>query len=58
VGAHNSYGHPDPAVMSALGRSGATVLRTDLAGTVTVRTDGHVIDVEARGMRWRVPRRP
>ena len=59
VGAHNSYGHPDPAVMSALAASGATVLRTDLLGTVVLRTDGHALEIEARGMRWPVPdRRP
>jgi competence protein ComEC len=57
VGAHNTYGHPDASVMSALAASGATVLRTDLAGTVTVRTDGRTLDVEARGMRWSVPPR-
>jgi len=58
VGAHNSYGHPDRSVIAALGASGATVLRTDLAGTIVVRTDGRTLDVEARGMRWSVPPRP
>ena len=59
VGAHNSYGHPDPAVMSALAASGATVLRTDRLGTIVLRTDGHALEVEAQGMRWRLPdRRP
>jgi competence protein ComEC len=57
VGAHNTYGHPDASVMAALGRSGATVLRTDLAGTVVVRTDGIRLDVEAHDARWRVPER-
>ena len=59
VGAHNSYGHPDASVLAALASTGTDVLRTDLAGTVVVRTDGRTLDVEARGMRWRVPdRRP
>lgn len=54
VGAHNSYGHPDPAVMAALDSAGAQVLRTDLAGTVIVRTDGARLEVEARDVRWTV----
>jgi competence protein ComEC len=57
VGAGNSYGHPDAAVMTALAASGAAVLRTDLLGTVVVRTDGRSLEVEARGMRWTVPPR-
>jgi competence protein ComEC len=58
VGAHNSYGHPDAAVLSSLAAAGAAVLRTDLLGTVIVRTDGRSLEVEARGMRWTVPARP
>jgi competence protein ComEC len=58
VGAHNSYGHPDAAVLSSLAAAGAAVLRTDLLGTVVVRTDGRSLEVEARGMRWTVPPRP
>jgi competence protein ComEC len=57
VGADNTYGHPDPSVLAALRTAGADVLRTDLAGTVVVRTDGRSIEVEARGMRWSVPPR-
>jgi competence protein ComEC len=57
VGAHNSYGHPDASVIGALGAAGVDVLRTDLAGSIVVRTDGRWLDVEARGMRWRVPER-
>jgi beta-lactamase superfamily II metal-dependent hydrolase len=33
----------------------ASVLRTDLLGTVIVRTEGRSIEVEARGERWRLP---
>ena len=59
VGAHNGYGHPDASVLASLAVAGADILRTDVAGTVVVRTDGRTLDVEARGMRWRVPdRRP
>jgi competence protein ComEC len=55
VGAHNGYGHPSPEVMDALASAHVQVLRTDLLGTVVVRTDGRRIDVEARGERWAVP---
>ena len=42
VGAGNSYGHPSEEVLSAL--SGvAHLLRTDLAGTVTLSCDGETI---------------
>ncbi|NUR36392.1 MAG: MBL fold metallo-hydrolase, partial [Gemmatimonadaceae bacterium] len=58
VGANNTYGHPDAQVMSELVGVGAAVLRTDLLGTVIVRTDGRSLEVEARGMRWTVPDRP
>ena len=58
VGANNTYGHPDAQVMSELAGVGAAVLRTDLLGTVIVRTDGRSLEVEARGMRWTVPDRP
>ncbi len=58
VGAHNTYGHPDAAVMQALHASGAQVLRTDRAGTIVVRTDGRRIEVEARDERWSIPERP
>jgi competence protein ComEC len=57
VGAHNGYGHPDASVLGALVAAGADVLRTDLAGTIVVRSDGRTLDVEARGMRWSVPDR-
>jgi competence protein ComEC len=57
VGAHNTYGHPDAGVIFALGALGATVMRTDRDGTVIVRTDGHALDVEARGVRWLIPDR-
>ena len=55
VGAGNSYGHPDREVIAALEHAHAQVLRTDLAGTVIVRTDGRRLEVEARSERWAVP---
>lgn len=54
VGLGNSYGHPSRAVMSALAGSGATVLRTDLLGTVVVRTDGRTITVHANQATWTI----
>lgn len=54
VGAHNTYGHPDSEVLERLGAAGVPVLRTDLLGTVVVRTDGTGLEVEARGERWRL----
>lgn len=41
VGAHNSYGHPAASTLAALANE--TVLRTDLNGRITVRSDGHKI---------------
>ena len=40
VGAHNKYGHPDPAVVARLLAHGIRVRRTDRDGTVTYETDG------------------
>ena len=57
VGAHNAYGHPDASVLRSLHDAGAQVLRTDRAGTVVVRTDGHGLEVEARDERWTIPER-
>lgn len=37
VGAGNRFGHPDPAVLERLRSAGATVLRTDHHGTITLQ---------------------
>lgn len=43
VGEDNSYGHPDPATLDLLERSGSMVLRTDVDGTVAiVQSDGRL----------------
>jgi competence protein ComEC len=55
VGAHNIYHHPSPDIVRALTLSGAEVLRTDESGTIVARTDGHTIELEARGERWELP---
>lgn len=52
VGAHNRYGHPSADVLSRLARRRAMVLRTDLLGTVVVRTDGDRLWLEADGETW------
>ncbi|MDQ1601791.1 MAG: competence protein ComEC [Actinomycetota bacterium] len=50
VGIDNDYGHPAPATVRALRRSGALVGRTDLDGTlVVVGPPGHLQLVTARG---------
>lgn len=40
VGADNSYGHPSSVVLDRLATSGIRTYRTDLDGTVAIRTDG------------------
>lgn len=52
VGAGNVYGHPSRDVLAALARAGAEVARTDLDGTIVVRTNGRRITFETRGDRW------
>lgn len=57
VGAGNKYGHPNEDVLYALRRVGAEVLRTDQAGTITIRTDGQRIDVKTRTSEWELARK-
>ncbi len=40
AGLDNSYGHPHPDILDRLERHRAVVLRTDLDGMITVRSDG------------------
>lgn len=58
VGANNSYGHPDREVLERLAAASVPVLRTDLSGTIIVRTDGTRLEVEARGERWSLDAKP
>jgi competence protein ComEC len=46
AGFENSYGHPTATVLDRLEARHATVLRTDLNGLITIRTDGHRLRVE------------
>ena len=43
AGRGNSFGHPAPEVLVRLDAAGATVLRTDLDGQITVETDGRSV---------------
>jgi len=52
VGSGNLYGHPNRSVLRSLAAHGAVTLRTDLDGTIVVRTDGERIEVESAGERW------
>ncbi len=45
-GSGNSYGHPHTEALERLTQCGATVLRTDLLGTIRVLSDGTAIRVE------------
>lgn len=55
VGRHNLFGHPAPSTLVTLQRIGATVLRTDRNGAVTIISDGSNAIVNAalqnEGMR-------
>jgi len=46
AGFENSYGHPNRDVLERLRQHGAAVLRTDLDGLVTIRSDGRRLHVE------------
>ncbi len=45
-GFENSFHHPHPKVLDRLTAHRAGVLRTDLQGLITVRTDGQRLSVE------------
>jgi competence protein ComEC len=56
-GAGNPYGHPHRKTLDALGAAGIRVYRTDLDGTVRVRTDGVSYSVsteKGQGSVWSV----
>ena len=48
VGAHNSYGHPDPGTLATLAAHQVPVLRTDLDGTIRIDVSRAQIHVEGR----------
>ena len=53
AGFQNSYGFPHPDVLKRLERTGTTLLRTDLQGLVTLRSDGRRFEVDTKG--WSPP---
>ncbi len=55
VGRGNRYGHPSGDVMREFARRGVPVLRTDVAGTTVVRTDGHAVFVITAAHHWSLP---
>lgn len=49
VGKGNDYGHPRPKTLDLLATSGATIVRTDLSGTVGVKKVGAKFEIFAKG---------
>jgi len=49
----NSFGHPSPEVLARYARYGVRVLRSDEDGQVSIKTDGHKIEVRSfTNPRW------
>lgn len=55
VGRGNRYGHPSPDVLREFDRRGVRVVRTDIAGTTVVRTDGRTVLVTTAAQHWSLP---
>ncbi len=53
AGTGNPFGHPAPGVLERLRTAGVDVWRTDVDGEVTVRTDGHTVEVSSFSGRRR-----
>jgi competence protein ComEC len=51
----NRYGHPSVETLVSFLERGTPFFRTDLEGTVVVRTDGRRLEVQSGGERWTVP---
>lgn len=52
VGADNDYGHPDADVLRHLDDAGASVLRTDDAGTIVISSDGRHLRARTLDSTW------
>lgn len=48
AGLDNPFGHPHPQVVSAVQESGARILRTDLQGAITIRSNGHEYQIQTQ----------
>ena len=55
VGRGNSYGHPSPEVLQSLAARQISIVRTDVAGTAVVRTDGYSLSVTTAAHQWTLP---
>jgi competence protein ComEC len=51
AGYENSFGHPHPDVLGRLAARHTAILRTDLDGLVTARTDGHSVFFDLQAWR-------
>ena len=49
VGKNNGYGHPTQRTISALNRAGATLLRTDLLGSISLKNQSGEFEVSYTG---------
>lgn len=49
VGTGNRYGHPHPSTLTALGRAGSRILRTDRSGDVSIEFDATAYRVRTAG---------
>jgi competence protein ComEC len=58
AGYENRYGHPHREVLQRLRGAGSTIYRTDVDGTVTIRSDGQTYEISTENAResWRTPR--
>lgn len=45
VGKDNDYGHPDDSTLNRLEQAGAQIFRTDMNGTIIVKSNGESISV-------------
>ena len=55
VGIINSYGHPTDTVLSRLNDAAVDVYRTDLQGTIVIKSDGKLITVNIEPTKYQVP---
>lgn len=46
VGKDNDYGHPHEETIDLLNKSNIKFFRTDVSGTITIKSDGHSINIE------------
>ncbi len=47
VGRKNPFGHPNPGVVETYREMGSIILRTDILGTIVIRSDGEALSISA-----------